>query len=636
MENNILNQINQYFSNDGLIIFCKSNEYYKIRPPKFDEVLCIMNSLESNPQFNNLPNKICYISCCLYLLTKINDKYLEEFSKKILSNLSLKQNPINDTYLFLIFNCIDYDENFLHSDKKRLGFLLKYLERFSSLKKTKENYLLFKYYKAILQFRLGNLEDASKETIGIILKIEEDKESPSNFVKFIRLKNELFQIKFNEASNDMNLLKENHVLLLSVFDKVKNENPFLALKLGLSIYHNLYSQGLYKDCIPILQQLSQIVKNYEKQGINPKLILRFRLSIYCRFGLIGLLLSKRQLVDFAIDELNNGLILIKDDRNHKKAMSIFKAYTFALTLLKLNSNILVETIIGISNIFMKEFIVDKFSDEGKYLGDSYCVNNQNINQCIINLNTINNSLDLSINDKTQKILDFYIDSLSKPEKKLISNDAVFTFIIGIHDKIRYISEKYIIDRNKYNQEKYKAQILLTANFFWKYINENAESEPLLKSEFFKSIIIKIFSCCVHVYYYNNDFDRISNSINHFDNLSKKLNINENTPSYELVFKVKGDYYFKKNDYNTSITCYNNSVLKMNDKNPKKPAVLFNLGVLHYYLGEKNASINYFRKSAEYFKKVNEEKSTFEFHKRNNILSKKYNLVQYLIKEIQNN
>ena len=161
-----------------------------------------------------------------------------------MSQLSLKQNPINDTYLFTIYNCIDYDENFLHSDKKRLDFLLKYLERFSSLNKTKENYLLFKYYTAILKFRLGRLEEASKESIGIVLSIEEDKDNISNFIKFIQLKNELFQIKLNEACNDKNALKENYSLLLSVFDKIKNENPFLGLKIGLSIYHNLSHHDL--------------------------------------------------------------------------------------------------------------------------------------------------------------------------------------------------------------------------------------------------------------------------------------------------------------------------------------------------------------------------------------------------------
>jgi tetratricopeptide (TPR) repeat protein len=317
-------------------------------------------------------------------------------------------------------------------------------------------------------------------------------------------------------------------------------------------------------------------------------------------------------------------------------MAICQAYTFALTLIKLNCDIYVEKPREISNIFMKEFILDKFNNEGRYLGDNYCINNQNINQCIINLNSINNNLDLSMNDKSQKIIDYYISKIASPSKNLISHDSVFTFIIGIHDRIRYLSEKYLTDGNQYNQEKFKYQILTNSSYFWNYINGNADSEPLLKTEFFKSIIIKIFSCCSHIYYYNKDFKQIASSINNFDNLSKKLNINENTPSYELVFKVKGDYYFKNNDYKSSIDCYNKTIRKMNDKNPKKSIVFFNLGVLYYYTGDKNSAIENMKIAADYFKKYNEEKSSFEFHKRNNMMMKKHNLALYIIKQIQNN
>ena len=73
---------------------------------------------------------------------------------KVISRLIIKKDPTDDIHLAQIYNCIDFDENFLHSDKKRLKFLLSYLERFSSLKKTKENYLLYKYYHEILNFRL--------------------------------------------------------------------------------------------------------------------------------------------------------------------------------------------------------------------------------------------------------------------------------------------------------------------------------------------------------------------------------------------------------------------------------------------------------------------------------------------------
>jgi len=631
-----MNQIMFHFSEDGLIFFCKSNEYYGNESLKFEEINTIYNSLNSNPQLQNLPNKICYQACCLYLLTKYDEKYKNEFCQKIISNLSIKQNPINDTYLFLIFNCIDFDENFIHSDKKRLNFLLKYLERFSNLKKTKENYILYKYYRGILYFRLGDLGETIKESFGIIGTIGDEKDKMTKFIEFIQLKNELFQIKMNEANNDPTQLKENYNLLKNVYEKVKNVNPFLALKLGFDLFNNLFKQGLYNECISILQQMYQIIKNFERKGIHPKKLLRFSLSIFCRYGFLGLLLANKQFVDFAINEMNNGLLLIKDDRNIKKIMAIFKAYTFALTLIKLNCDIYVELPREIANIFIKEFILDKFNNEGRYLGDSYCINNQNINQCIINLNSINNNLDLSMNDKSQKIIDYYISKIASPSKNLISHDSVFTFIIGIHDRIRYLSEKYLTDGNQYNQEKFKYQILTNSSYFWNYINGNADSEPLLKTEFFKSIIIKIFSCCSHIYYYNKDFKQIASSINNFDNLSKKLNINENTPSYELVFKVKGDYYFKNNDYKSSIDCYNKTIRKMNDKNPKKSIVFFNLGVLYYYTGDKNSAIENMKIAADYFKKYNEEKSSFEFHKRNNMMMKKHNLALYIIKQIQNN
>ena len=636
MENNLMNQIIYYFSQEGLIFYNKSNEFYKNNQPKFEETIMMKNALESNPQFQNIENRICYLSCCLYLLTKYDEQFKTEFCKKILSNLSPKNNPINDPFLFLIYNCIDFDENFLHSDKKRLQFLLKYLERFSSIKKTKENYLLYKYYHEILNFRLGNIEEATNESFAIMAVIEEDKDKMTKYIEFIKLKNELFQIKLNEAINEKAQLKENLSLLNDVYEKVKNQNPFLALKLGFSIYNNLFNQSLYDKCIPILQQMNQIIKNYEKQGIPPKKMLRFSLSIFCRLGLIGLLLSNKQLVDFSIKEMTNCLIIIKDDRNNKKSMAVFKAYTFALNLLKINCNIYVEQIEGISNIFNKEFILDKFNQEGKYLGDSYCINNQNINQCIINLNTLNNSMDISMREKARKIIEYYKSNLLTPGKNIVSQDTIFTFVIGFHDKIRCLTENYLINKNENDQAKCKSEILNNTDFFWNFINANVDCEPLLRTEFFKSIIIKIFSTCTHVYFLNKDSNKVSSIIGYFDNLSKKLNINENTPSYELVWKIKGDYYFKKNDYSSSISCYNNSVKRMHDKNIKKPAVYFNLGILYYYNGDKNSSIENLKKAAEYFKKNEEEKSTFEFHKRNNILNKKYNLAQYIIKEIQNN
>ena len=635
MEKNIMNQIMYHFSQEGLIFFCKTNEYYKIKSLKFDEILCIKNALESNQQFQKLDNRICYISCCLYLLTKYDGKYISEFCKKIITNLSFENNPINDTYLYLIYNCIDYDENFLHSNKKKLYYLLNYLGRFSSFKKTKENYLLYKYYHDLLMFRLGNAEEALKKSHGIIASIEEEKNKMTKYIEFIKLKTNLLQIKINEANNNLNQLRENHNLLKNVYEKVKNENPFLALKLGLIIYDNLYNNNLFNNCVQILDEMHQILKNYERNGVSPKKTLRFSLSVFCRYGAIGLLLANKQYIDLATNEMKNGLLLITNDLNYKKTMYLFKAYNFALNILKINCNIYVESPKEISNSFMKEFVSNKFQ-EGKYLSDNFLIDNTNINQCIINLNSINTNLDISIHDQASKIIDYYTQKLINPEKNIISHDEVFTFIIGLHDRIRYISEKYLTDNNKNNKEQYKNQIISNSNIFFSYIDKYSDCEPLLKTEFFKSIIIKIFSCGTHVYFYNKEYNKVLNSIKYFENLCKKLNINSKTPSYELFLKVRGDYFFKQQNFYSAISNYLNSAKTMNDNNPKKPVVYFNLGVSYYHVGNKNSSIENMKNAAELFKKIADEKSTFEFHKRDNNLINKYNLTQYYIKEIQNN
>ena len=75
---------------------------------------------------------------------------------------------------------------------------------------------------------------------------------------------------------------------------------------------------------------------------------------------------------------------------------------------------------------------------------------------------------------------------------------------------------------------------------------------------------------------------------------------------------------------------------MKDKNPKKAIIYFNLGVLYYYINDKMRSIENFKNAATFFKISEDEKYSFEFHKRNNMLAKKINLTNALINKIQAN
>ena len=634
MENEVNIRLNSYFSSNGLIFQSKLNEYYKMAVPKFEEIKRIYDAIDSNPQFATLDNKLCYIACCLYILSKSDEKYKTMFLHKVMTNLDIKIDPINDSYLFLIYNCIDFDENFLHSQPKRLVYLSKYLQKFADYQKERNIALLYKYYNAILNYRLGRKEDALQECNGIMSQTDE--KSSDKFINFINLKTQLFmtKISIDNFNDGISTLQDNFNTLKNIYDRTINENPFLALKIGISLFDNLYNRNSFVECLQILDDLLNILKNYEKNGVPPIKMSRFFLSVFCRYGIIGLILADIKYVTFAIEGMTAQLLLLKDKINSPKVIHIFKAYSFSMTLLKLNSGIYVNEPGKIGDSFKTE--IDKANKENNNKNENFCINNEIINQSIINYNALNKNINIAINEQSYKLVDYYLSRIVKPEKNYISNDIVFNFVIGIHDRIRYLIEQYLTEKDKKNESGYKNQIITNCENFWNFMNENAERIPLLSTNFIKSIIIKLFSSCFHIYYINKDFNKMTQIFNYFENLSNKISINENTPSYDLVLKVKGDFYFHQNDYNNSISFYNHSAQLMNDKNPKKAIVYFNLGVLYYFMNDKIRSIENMQKAAEFFKLSEKEKYSFEFHKRNNNLTKKYNIAHALINKIQSN
>ena len=643
MESELKNSLTTYFGEYGLIFYNKLNEYYKVPLPQKEVIKNIYDSLDANPQYQNFPNRINYIACCIYYLSRTDESYKEIFCRKIISGLSIKTNPIDDIYLSLIFNCIDFDENFLHSEPHRLLFLSKYLQKFSDYNKEESISLLYKYYNSILNYRIGKVEEALEECNGIIGKI--DVNNSDKIINFIKLKTQIFLAKIYEenfSSNGIETLQENSSLLKDIYDRAMNENRFLALKIGFYLFHNSYNRNQYQECIEILEQMLKILKEYEKQGVSQKKMSRFFLSIYCRFGLIGLILTNKNYINISIEGMKSQLLLLQEGLKIKKIRQIFKAYTFSLNILKLNVGIYVEQPRQIGENFTSEFLKPNnnnnanMSNNNNKKDDNFCITKEIKEQSIINFNAMNNNMNVEINEKAYKIVDDYLLKINNPEKNFISNDVLFTFVIGLYDKVRYNIEQYLTEKNQNNENMYKNQIISICETFWNFVNSYAERLPLLKTNIFKTIIVKLFSSCSHIYFINKDFNKIKQIITYFDKLSNAFNINENTPSFELALKVKGDFYFSQNDYSSSIACYTQSVELMHEINPKKAIVYFNLGVLCYYNNDKQGAIENLQKAAIYFKKSGDEKYSFEFHKRNNILTKKINLTNALIKKIQEN
>jgi len=490
-----------------------------------------------------------------------------------------------------------------------------------------------------LLYRTGKIEDALNECNGIIGKININ--NSDKIINFIKLKAQIFLAKIYEENLELGgvpKLQENSSLLKDIYDRTINENPFLALKIGFLIFHNSYNRNQYEECVQILEQMLNILKQYENQGVPQKKMSRFYLSIYCRFGIIGLILTNKNYISMAIEGMKAQLLLLQEGLKIKKIRQIFKAYTFSLNILKMNVGLYVEQPGKIGENFTSEFLKqsNNINNNSSIKDDNFCINKEIKEQSIINYNAMNNNMNIEINETAIKLVDEYLSIINNPKNNFVSNDTLFTFVIGLYDKVRFNIEQFLKEKNQNNENKYKNQIVSLCETFWSFLNKYVEVLPLLRTNIFKTIIIKLFSSCSHIYFINKEFNKINQIMNYFDKLSNELNINENTPSYELALKVKGDLYFSQNDYNNSISYYKQSAKIMHDVNPKKAIVYFNLGVLYYYINDKLGAVENFQKAIAYFKRSEEEKYSFEVHKRNNVLTKKINLTNALIKRIQEN
>ena len=493
--------------------------------------------------------------------------------------------------------------------------------------------LLFKYYNAILNYRIGQLESAVNECNSLIAYI--NNQSNDRIINFIKLKTQIFLAKIYGENVNPQAAQENSILLKDIYNKTINENPFLALKIGISIFNNSYLRNQYQECIDILDKMLTILKTYENKGIPPIRMTRFYLSIFCRYGIIGFIISKREYMNYAIEGIKVQLLLLKDNLSKNKIRHIFIAYNFSMNILKMNSGIYVDNPREKGDYFKNEFL-DSNNNDINNKDRGFCVNKEIIEQSIINYNAMNNNLNIGINEQVNKLVDEYMSRINNPEKNFISNNTIITFVIGLHDKVRYNIEQLLTNKDPNSVGLYQGQILSNCEVFWNFVNAYIKDLPILHNNFFRSISIKMFSSCFHIYFINKDFDNITQLMNYFDRLSNELNINGTTPSYELVLKAKGDLCFHQNDFISSINFYTRSSEIMNDKDPKKGIIYFNLGVLNYYNNDKKRAIENLQKASEYFKKAEEEKCSFEFHKRNNALQKKFKITNAIIKNIQSN
>ena len=235
-----ISKMTKYFGDEGLIIYSRSNNFFEENTITREDIMMyyelLCNKENIIPKNISKPN---HIACCLFYLTKLNPEKKAIFNSKVIANLNLEKDPVNDMNMFLIFNVIEYDTEFLHSEGNKTQFLSTYLHKFIAMNKTLENFLLFQYYDALLYYINKNMHQSTKNVNSLIMSIACETEEKTNFIKYIEFRNQFLNLKIQikEKQSDY---REIIIAYKMNINDIKEINTPIAIKLSFDLYDIYY------------------------------------------------------------------------------------------------------------------------------------------------------------------------------------------------------------------------------------------------------------------------------------------------------------------------------------------------------------------------------------------------------------
>lgn len=607
MYSRLIDKMTRFFSELGSIMYSKACKYSGLYPITKDDILMYYNVL--NTENITFPPKLSvknHISCCLFYLAKDNKDYKEKFIEKYLKTIN-GNIKVNEENLVLMFNIIEFDKSYLKSKPENIAFLYQILKNFSNYPTNFEHYMLYKYFRGYTKFRIGDIQNANREHLEIVAELPEKWKS-NFFLKYIKLRNDLLKISLVNTSKlkDKSEFTEYVQILKDLYEEVKLTNKSLALKFGFDLFSSYLEAKNYNNCIPLLLEMKKILKKDLLKGTTMKNGIDYYLAISSRLGYIGVIVDNKKIVNSAIKKIKKTLEIIKKDTNNEKLVNITKTYSFILAILEIS--LTKQTKFDLKSL-ASEFRQSFLPGLEKSNSSEYYINEQNEDNIIIDFQIISNNMNKEISDKAKTILKNCQNEINKGNN---SNNIFLTFISAMHNKINNYSLSYISDKNETKRKDYKKKIVDCFELFIIVIYKLYENELLLNTKYVKTMILEMFSAHAHVYLYEKDFSQLRRIINSVDDITSKLQIEKDLPAYGLICKIKGDYWFYNKDYKASITYYENALELFEKNEPKIAPVLFNIGCIYFFQGNKPKAITYLNRCINEYNNVLMQKNIFGF------------------------
>ena len=634
MYDDIISKMTTHFSEIGSILYSKAYDFFKKDPISTEEIETYYDLLCSDEIISQNINRRNHQMCCLFYLSKDDNNYIDIFVEKYIGSIELNSLEINSENLIMVFNIIEFDKIYLKSNYSSFEFLYTMQKKFANFETDYQNYIIYKYYRGYLKFKLGDKTQANKEYLELLSEIQE---SDNIMMKYIKILNSLLKVQMNSVNLDRTRAEiyENIQFLEDLFTNMSSLNKVISLKLGFELFSAYIEYKEYNKCIKHLLMMKKILKKDILRGSSLKNGIDYYLAIASRIGYIGVLLNDKVLIEKAIKKIKKALELIGKNTDDKKINDLFQAYKFVISILEICLNQKTENnILHLSKEFKRILLPDLKSNA--YHND--IVNKDNKESIIINFKIIDNKYQDDIYNCSKSILEKSYKELK--ERKNVDTTNFIIFLSAFHDKIYRYSERYIAPKKENGNKntnanndyaaKIKKSFLIVEDIIEKYIDD-----PFLQTEYAKILIIEIYSAYANILFEEKDDNNLQKIIKNImddqkSNLRRKLKIDKNISTYGLWLKIKGDYYLRKKHYDAACASYKEALETLEKNHPKIPLILFNYGCAFYFMKHTKKAIEYLQKSINSFLSQNRGANYFGHYPDKDTIETKIKTAQNLV------
>ena len=634
MYDDIISKMTTHFSEIGSILYSKAYDFFKKDPISTEEIETYYDLLCSDEIISQNINRRNHQMCCLFYLSKDDNNYIDIFVEKYIGSIELNSLEINSENLIMVFNIIEFDKIYLKSNYSSFEFLYTMQKKFANFETDYQNYIIYKYYRGYLKFKLGDKTQANKEYLELLSEVQE---SDNIMMKYIKILNSLLKVQMNSVSLDRTRAEiyENIQFLEDLFTNMSSLNKVISLKLGFELFSAYIEYKEYNKCIKHLLMMKKILKKDILRGSSLKNGIDYYLAIASRIGYIGVLLNDKVLIEKAIKKIKKALELIGKNTDDKKINYLFQAYKFVISILEICLNQKTENdILHLSKEFKRILLPDLKSNA--YHND--IVNKDNKESIIINFKIIDNEYQNDIHNCSKSILEKSYKELK--ERKNVDTTNFIIFLSAYHDKIYRYSERYIAPKKENGNKntnanndyaaKIKKKFLIVEDIIEKYIDD-----PFLQTEYAKILIIEIYSAYANILFEEKDDNNLQKIIKNImddqkSNLRRKLKIDKNISAYGLWLKIKGDYYLRKKHYDAACASYKEALETLEKNHPKIPLILFNYGCAFYFMKNTKKAIEYLQKSINSFLSQNRGANYFGHYPDKDTIETKIKTAQNLV------